>query len=104
MNTLCLPLKLPALRIYLFPACGAVSFVWKKLWSDSYENNNTFVEQTSNTLKTALVSMLINFSICYVFLFVLCSFFFFINLYAFVEFVTHECHSYCCFFFLFVCF
>ena len=103
MNTLCLPLKLPALPIYLFPACGEVSFVWKKLWSDSYENNNQFVEQTNNTLTTALVSMLVNFSLCYVFF--ICSLFFSffsINLYAFVEFVTHECHSYCCFFF--VCF
>ena len=57
-----LPLKLSALHIYLFPACGKVTFVWKKPWNDSYVNNTQFVIYTKNELKTALVSILINFS------------------------------------------
>ena len=62
MHAPCLLWKLSALHIYLFPACGDVTFVWKKPWNASYVNNTQFVNDTKDKLKTALVSMLINFS------------------------------------------
>ena len=46
----------------MFPASGKVTFVWKKPWNDSYVKNTQFVNYTNNKWKTALVSMLINFS------------------------------------------
>ena len=73
-----LPLKLSALHIYLFPACGKVTFVWKKPWNDSYVNNTQFVIYTKNELKTALVSILINFSFLFMCFFLV---FFFIIIY-----------------------
>ena len=62
MHAPCLPLKLLALHIYLFPACGDVTFVWKQPWNDLYVDKTRFVNYIKYRMKTALVSMLVNFS------------------------------------------